>query len=251
MRRFPPTVAIVLVGVSATASALLGHGLRPSGPRHAAGSSIPGASGRIIANTFVPVVQYPESGPFSYTITVRNTGTKTGTFIVSCQSPTQLMCLEPDPNWFQLARNATQVVTISYTTNGLGHFNHTVRLEVDDVPRDSVTNGLVTVSGTAIQTHAPADQWQITASDSLIITYSHPSGVVSATFQLWVDGQDVTGTAQRTSNSLRRSVAGIAAGAHTLKSYGCAVNGRCDTLATTFTRGGDSTRTAARLVLAS
>jgi RHS repeat-associated protein len=235
MRRFFPIAPALALGTLLSATTLQGQSVE-------AGSSIrplrpppSGTYGHIIDSDFTPVTRSPESGQFTYTITVKNMGANPGIFTVYCSSAQGLPCLEPSPNSFHLASAATRVVTVGYTASGLGHFSQTFNLEVNDSITDSHTYGLITVAGPAIQMHQPADQQQISQHDSLIITYSDPSGVDSMTFRVLMNGHDSTAHAQRHATSLRWSAAGFTARTDTLTSYGCAVNGRCDSLTTIFT----------------
>lgn len=77
----------------------------------------------IVGNTFTPATRAPQSGPYTYTITVENAGDTTGTFTVSCTSQAQLPCVTPNPSSFTLDPGGEQVVTVGYSTLGLGHFS--------------------------------------------------------------------------------------------------------------------------------
>src|SRR5205807_5969938 len=71
----------------------------------------------IVANTFAPAARPPESGPYTYTITVQNLLATSSLMTVTCVAgSSQLPCLTPNPSSFTLAGGATQVVTVGYQT---------------------------------------------------------------------------------------------------------------------------------------
>jgi len=242
MRRLLKSVCAILVfALLATQSAQAQNGGRNGGriqpQRPCAPDCDPQPHGRIISNTFVPTVATPETGPYSYTVVVQNVGGANGSFYLECRTlANQLPCVSTDPSDFTLAAGATQEVTVSYHTLGLGHFSHRVRLWVNDLTReDSVTNGPVTVTGAAIQTHlSPLEGQLVGSSDSIKVLFAHPSGVVQSSFRMLIDGTDVTSSATITPTTMFRMGTGIAPGNRVLTTYGCATNGRCDSVLTTF-----------------
>jgi len=186
----------------------------------------------------------PESGPFTYTISVRNDGNDPGEFVVECEDQPQLPCTDPDPAEFYLDPNETQVVTVGYQTLGLGTFSQVHRVTAGDLDPVDITAGPITVSGTPIQTHVKPQPGQITTpTDTLKAVFAHPSGVDSTTFRVFIDGSDSTSSVAAiiTANSISLPVVRLLGGEHVFTSYGCAVTERCDSLSTSFQHTGPAT----------
>jgi RHS repeat-associated protein len=189
-------------------------------------------------STFTPVTRGAESGPYTYQFTVTNIGNATGTFEPDCTSPTQVTCT-PSPDIFDLVEQASRVVTVTYTTMGLGRFTqkHVVRAfgESGQGRSDSLTTGLIAVTGTPIATHFyPLDSMNFISTDTMQATFAHPSGVVSTSFRLLIDARDSTSRATVTSSGLKAVGLGLSGGYHSFGTYACAVSGRCDSLFTAF-----------------
>jgi RHS repeat-associated protein len=195
-----------------------------------------------LSTDFSPATRAPESGPFEYVITVTNIGLSAGWFSLQCTDQSQLPCLDPDPMAFYLDSAESQEVTVSYRTLGLGRFQQQHMVQVEELPGDSITVEWITVEGTPIQTHVSPLPGQMTSSgDSLKAIFQHESGVVSQSFRVLIDGRDSSLNAQVTPHSILLSTQDLLAGNHVFTSYGCAVNGRCDSLSTTFVHIGPST----------
>ena len=198
---------------------------------------------KITAHTFKSLPRAPESGPFTYTITVANQGSGSGLFEISCQSPAQVTC-SASPNSFTLAKATSKTVTISYTTKGIGSFRQTLTAYAGS-SSSSITVGPIPVSGAGIAVHyRPLDQGQFPAGEVLGATLSHSSGINPASFRVVIDGNDSTGgvsPAVVTATNLTKAGLNLIGGAHTWITYGCAVNGRCDSVRTTFTALGPPT----------
>jgi lysozyme len=200
----------------------------------------------VTANTFTPATRSPETGPFTYTVTVQNLMDITGSAVVTCTGSAQFVCVTPNPTTFTLGSGATQVVTVGYSTKGLGHFTQQIKIENLDWDGAKVyerynyfNSGIVTVSGVPIASHVnPLDSAFFVATDTIQATFAHPSGVTSSSFRLLIDGADSTFISGNrvtvTSNGLKAVNLGLTAGYHTFGTYACAVNGRCDSLFTTF-----------------
>ncbi|HMJ58208.1 MAG TPA: hypothetical protein VK467_03675, partial [Gemmatimonadales bacterium] len=168
-----------------------------------------------------------------------------GSASVACASSAQLECTPNQENFF-ITSGATQVVTISYNSKGLGHFTHHITVENQDWDGAKIyehfkyfDSGIITVSGVPIASHMnPVDSASFVATDTMQATFSHPSGVTSTSFRLLIDGDDSTAVSGNrvtvTSNGIKAVNLGLTAGYHTFGTYACAVNGRCDSLFTSF-----------------
>lgn len=191
-------------------------------------------------NTFAAVTRPPDAGPFTYTVTLQNFGSTAHDATISCvQLAPQLPCTTPDPEFVTVQPGATQVVTVGYTTLGLGKFQQKIQVVDEQANKiTSMTFGLITVSGVPIATLAnPLDSAEFWPYDTLRVLLSHPSGINTASFKLYIDNVDRTSQATKTSTAMTAAAATLALGGgfHSLKSYGCALNGRCDsTSVTTF-----------------
>ncbi len=204
----------------------------------------PGAA--IIAHTFTPAAQPPEAGPYTYTITVQNVSNTFGTISVDCVAlSVQLPCVAPTPSSFSLAKGATRVVTVGYTTKGMGRFNQEYQanwVSPNEVTRsgDSLVIGVMTVFGAGIAAHLnPPDSGAYPFGDTLRAVFDHPSGVTTNSIRLLIDGGDSTSNPKVTINGTTLTAAGLhlTAGFRSFGTYVCAVNGRCDTLRTTVNAG--------------
>ena len=176
-----------------------------------------------------------ESGPHTYQITVKNIGTASGEFVVTCVDQSQLPCLTPSPEVFYLAAGGLQVVTVGYNTMGIGAFgqNHVIAsgLSTKTVTKSGI---VVTANGGAIVSHLePLDGGVVVAGDSLRAIMGHASGINVSAVTVLIDGSDYSTQAVVTSSGY--SLAPIlTAGSHTWQSTVCAMNGRCDTVHTSF-----------------
>jgi RHS repeat-associated protein len=240
-------VALTVPALSLSTSVPLAAPAPPTPPTEAVCGTIqnPCPGIRIIANTFAPVTRSAEAGPFSYTLTVRNQMDIEGFASVTCAPVAQLTC-DPTPGSFAIGSGATQVVTINYTTKGLGQFTHQITIENESW--DGVTiyeryqyfnSGIITVTGVPIASHMnPLDSASFVATDTMQASFSHSSGVTSSSFRLLIDGADSTFVSGNrvtvTSTGLKAVNLGLTAGYHKFGTYACAVNGRCDSLFTTF-----------------
>ncbi len=195
----------------------------------------------IIANTFSSAMRDPESGPFTFTITVQNSGTA-GVVGVTCWAlSSQLPCgsVSPEGDGVYLANGETQEFTVGFSTIGVGHFSVKFRaldgLVEAITPRDSVTFG-VTVAGSALQTHlTPVEGQRLTSSDSLVAFFQSGNGINTSTLKLFVDGTNYTSSSQVSGTTIRRIASGLTAGTHRLTTYGCTNGSRCDSVSTNFT----------------
>ena len=198
---------------------------------------------KISATTFKSLPRAPDAGPFSYTITVANNGSGSGVFEVACETPGQVSC-SANPNSFTLAKATSQVVTVSYSTKGIGSFEQTLRVNAG-TSIDELTVGPIVVSGPGIAVHAqPLNGGHFAVGDDLVATLSDPSGIIPASFRVFIDGKDSTGgssPAVVTSTKLTKASLNLLGGTHTWITYGCAVDGRCDSVRTTFTALGPPT----------
>ena len=195
------------------------------------------------ANTSVAHSLPSETGSYSYTITVLNNGNADGDYVVlGCGVP-QLTCTASPASFF-LAQLDSVVDTIRYNTLGVGVFTQTVRYEATPHGLDTpIVNGTFTakvdtVTGVPIAQYTyPLNDGVYNTTDTIRVTYDHPSGVDSTTFKLFIDGHDSTGSAHshRTATTLWANLT-LLGGAHTFKAYGCAKNvpARCDTSLTVF-----------------
>ncbi|HET6579892.1 MAG TPA: hypothetical protein VFG66_16345, partial [Gemmatimonadales bacterium] len=193
--------------------------------------------------TFAPSSQVPESGPFTYSFRVTNNGKATGTFSIECLSVPQLPCTDPVPAGFSLAKGGTRVVQTGYTTRGLGAFSQTHTISVTGstgvADRDTLTVGKIYVRGVPIATHLyPADGGDLGGSDTLTARLSHPSGINTGSFKLLIDGSQRAATVTSSSLTAPAATLTLLAGSHSWVTYGCAGNGRCDTVKTTFNSTG-------------
>jgi RHS repeat-associated protein len=241
---------LVLLGLLVPHDAVAAQG-KP-GPQPQAGAcGLPGnppckPSISIQSTTFTPVSRVPESGPFTYTISVTNSGAADGTATVTCIAPgPQLTCVTPSPETFFLRQGLSRTVTVGYQTLGAGTFRQSHLFEISgtgDIVDDSETSltGPITVIGAMGTVTSPAEGAEVTQGDRLAAQFDHPSGVTPSTFRLIVDGVARTGTT--TSNSIYLDGLVLLNGPHRVAAYGCAVNGRCDTLRTvSFTVLGPAT----------
>src|SRR5207247_9469596 len=197
---------------------------------------------RTSANTFAPVTRAPEAGTFTYTLTVQNQTGINGSATVTCAPVAQLTCT-PNPANFAINDGATQVVTISYTNKGLGHFTQAITVANDEPfvggkyyeQYQYFNTGTITVSGVPIASHLnPLDSAFFVATDTIQASFSHPSGVTSTSFRLLIDVHDSTAVSGNrvtiTSTGLKAVNLGLTAGHHTLRTYACPAHGRCHPL---------------------
>ena len=185
--------------------------------------------------TLPPTSVAPESGNFSYQLLVVNIGDQTGAFDMQCSASTnQLPCVSTVPASFSLARGASQTVIVTFRSLGLGKVLHKIKAVADFGKSDSAM-AFVTVTGPTFLKHAnPLDRGPLAIGDTLRATYSHPSGINTASFKLFLDGRDSTSRATVTSTKYEATTLRMQVGTHTWTTYGCASNGRCDSLTTTF-----------------
>jgi hypothetical protein len=220
----------VLVAILVTATSFLRAQRQPDCQTGCLGSV------QISAWTFTPVTQPPDGGPFTYTVTILNPTLTTSTFTVECiQLAIQLPCITPSPSNFSLGPSETQDVTVGYTTKGLGAFSQRIlaQNDADDIHPVTKDFGKVTVKGAAIGTVMfPAPGGQVTPNDTILGSFYHSSGVNSTSFQLFIDGADFTNDSHvhKTSSTIWESGLTLGVQTHTVGLYGCAVNGRCDTI---------------------
>src|SRR6266498_3808841 len=186
------------------------------------------------STTFTPVTRSPETGPFTYAITVSNNGTADGTVTVACTNPSQLSCETPSPQTFFLGQATSRTVTVGYRTVGIGQFQQAHRFDISangDVvdATVTVTSSPITVVGAPIGAiMTPTEGQEFNAGDHIEAKFHHPSGVTPATFRLILDGSVIGATA--TADSIYTPGLNLLGGEHSVRAYGCAVNGRCDTV---------------------
>jgi len=165
-------------------------------------------------------------------------GSSSHNAIVTCEAlAAQLPCIDPTPDEFSLAAGATQVVTVGYRTLGLGQFQQKIHVYDVQAAKDiSQTFGLVTVVGVPIASLMnPLDSAEFFFYDTLRFQLSHPSGVNTNCCTLLIDNVNRTSQATISQNVLAAAASNLAltGGFHSLRVYACAVNGRCDSTATT------------------
>ena len=191
---------------------------------------------RIIAHTFTPATRAPETGPYTYTVTVENWMAVSGDFRVMCRPSSQLTCVTPSPSTFTLASAASQVVTVGYSTVGLGTFGQRIvaeNLSWDEAifytRFDSLSFSPITTAGAPIATILwPLDSAEVGTQDTIKLAFSHPSGITQASVRVYIDNSDVTSTFAWSGGTLQRTGLGLIGGFHSLRAYACATNGRCD-----------------------
>ncbi|MGE3526502.1 MAG: hypothetical protein AB7I33_11350, partial [Gemmatimonadales bacterium] len=191
---------------------------------------------QIIGHTFAPVGRQADAGPYTYTITVQNNGDQSTTVEVECIAlSSQLPCATPSPEFFTLGVSASQVVTVGYSTLGVGTFKqkHRVVSGGGILSMDSVTVGDVIVGGPSFIAHVfPADSAELRPADTLFASLGHPSGVNTGSLHLYIDGTEKSATITSTTLKATAAALNLSSGWHTWKTTGCANNGRCDTVAT-------------------
>lgn len=181
----------------------------------------------------------PDAGPFTYVVDVVNLGQVAGYFYIQCgASTTQLPCATASPAQFSIAAGAKQKVTVGFSSRGLGRHLHWVAAVADwGGPPDTVFT-YITVSGPSFISHAhPLPNGELATGDTLKARYSHPSGINKPTFKLLLNGQDSTNLGTRVTvgdTTLTARSLGLAVGTHKWTTYGCALNGRCDSVTSSF-----------------
>ncbi len=238
--RFLVALATPVLWSSPTLPASLAAQGRPPEPKTAQCGTVqnPCVGVRIIAHTFAPATWAPETGPHTYTITVQNWMAVSGSFEVTCRPNAQLTCVTPNPASFTLESNATQVVTVGYTTVGLGHFKQRIVVENLDFDGpviytrfDSLTFSTITTAGSAIATVlSPLDSMDIRSTDSIKVAFAHPSGINQASVHLYIDNADSINKATWSGSTLIAAGLTYLGGYHNVRPFGCATNGRCDTI---------------------
>ena len=176
------------------------------------------------SNTFVPDTLPPDAGPFTYTVTVHNVGSSAHNASIFCNSCTT------DLDEFSIGAGATQDITVTYSTLGLGTFQHVFTLTDLTAGKSSqLTLGPITVFGASIATLSnPLNNGELFSYDTIKYQLYHSSGINTSTFKLYIDGQVRTATVTSTAITAAASSLGLTGGAHTLRTFGCANNGRCD-----------------------
>jgi len=232
--RLPGTLYLVGLFLTCLAPHLAAQGRRP-GP-------VPLAAGglQIINNTLIADTVPAESGPYNFTFTVKNTGTSS--ILVDetlCYDGVGQISCSTTPESFNLAPGATRLITGTYYTLGNGVFQITEwAANADHSKWASALGGPITVTGSApIATNihplagGPFYPW-----DTLAAALAHPSGVVTSSVRLLIDGIDKTSVATVTSSSVKATAQALSLGpgSHTWKTRACAVSGRCDTATTVF-----------------
>jgi len=188
-----------------------------------------------------------ESGPFTYVDTLVNNGVPGGTYTIGCVAPTQLTC-SVTPSNFHLNASQIKVLTISYSTRGLGSFGYSIQInaspdvlpgqETDDTSA-TIAAGPVTTFGPGIVQHLnPPDHGSMGTADGFQAVYGHASGIDTASVKLLLNGKDSSYGMVKTGSGYTASVLHPVTGYHTWTSYACALSGRCDSVTTTFTRQG-------------
>lgn len=192
----------------------------------------------IIANTFDGSARNPDAGPFTYTVTIRNTSSPpvTGDMIMTCapSSSSQLPC-SISPSETLLAANRSFIDTVTYSTKGIGTYTQKIKarwMSPSGYTSDSLTFTIpvVGVSLSTVTNPVPGAQFAV-GQDTITATFSHPAGVDSATFRLVIDGIDSTSHAHKTISGIWANSLQLTTGQHTAKAYGCTVTGRCDSSA--------------------
>lgn len=181
-----------------------------------------GARAVLDYNEFTAVSRPPESGPFTYTIRLRNNGDEEAFVEPVCQSPSQVPC-SLSAESFYIPVNDTVSFTVTYFTMGAGSFRHSVywsysgggaflRLNSQRGPEgslrsafrifrapvsrvregttiglDSVVQAPVTV-GPPMQVHyRPYNGQPLATSDSIIVRFEIP-GLNVASLKVGLDG---------------------------------------------------------------
>jgi RHS repeat-associated protein len=240
MRVIPVVLTLIAVAVCLPASSIAAQDKKPPQPlQPECGTTQNPCMGiRIMSHTFTPATQPPETGPYTFTVTVQNHMGISGTFTITCFAGPQLPCT-PNPSTFSLGSGATREVPMDYSTRGLGVFRPQILIEhIDWEPsgtqyerRDSAMVGAVTTAGLAIGTiDSPLPSSDVHGGDSIKVTFGHPSGINVGSVRMYLNGVDRTATATWSGSSLRRDVLGLLGGITSLRVYGCAANGRCDSI---------------------
>jgi len=180
---------------------------------------------------------------YSYILTIYNLLAVSGIYQINCiQQSTQLPC-NNNLGIDTIGPGGQVQIRVYYWTLGLGQFRQKLkaantecdggRCYVDGKwywSADSVNTQYDTVAGVPIGAFlSPGSGQWLSSSDSMIAVFNHPSGVDSTTFKIWLNHVDHTSQALRTRSSIR--LTGITLNpADTVMAYGCAVNGRCDTV---------------------
>ncbi|HTR79004.1 MAG TPA: hypothetical protein VMH39_12870, partial [Gemmatimonadaceae bacterium] len=180
----------------------------------------------------------PESGPYTYGFTAYNwTSGEIGIVHAACNAPAggQVSC-SISPTLADLEPGDSVAFTVTFSVLGTGHFVVHAIIPAEGHP--DTLGQAITVAGQSIQTNAaPFSGQAITTADSLIAIFSDPSGITGSSLELLVDGS-VYATGSSDGESIRASATSVTGGSHTLVSYGCATNGRCDSVATSFIMAG-------------
>ncbi|MEO8201005.1 MAG: hypothetical protein ABI679_10825, partial [Gemmatimonadota bacterium] len=187
--------------------------------------------------TYVAAPRGAESGPFMYKVTFANSGTTPIVITVSCStSGTQLACVAPSPDEMSLDAGETVDIDVGFSTKGLGTFIQTITASDDGGHQAAFVSSPFMVSGAPIAVHVfPFDSASIGSTDTLHAELTHSSGITTGSVVLLIDGVSKTKTVTSTGAYTARVTAsglGLTAGYHKWQTYGCAVNGRCDTTST-------------------
>src|SRR5207249_3519637 len=168
-------------------------------------------------------VRGPDSGPFTYTVTVINLASTRSTITVTCTAlAPQLPCTTPSPSQLTLASGGSGTVTLGYTTLGTGTFRQLIVAEnIDqDVNNKDTLVTAVPVAGPSIGTViSPIEGGEIGTGDTVRVSFSHPSGVVQSSFRLFLDGADSSARAGTTASTITITGLGLLADYHTVSAY--------------------------------
>jgi len=122
-------------------------------------------------------VRGPDSGPFTYTVTVINLASTRSTITVTCTAlAPQLPCTTPSPSQLTLASGGSGTVTLGYTTLGTGTFRQLIVAEnIDqDVNNKDTLVTAVPVAGPSIGTViSPIEGGEIGTGDTVRVNFSH------------------------------------------------------------------------------
>ncbi len=213
------------------------------------------ARATIIGNTFNSSPIPPETGPYSYTVTVYNGGDYAGDVWVRCAPSTpQLSCAVAGTEMFTLGAGASRDVTITYSVKGLGDPSQAVTVTTDDLYPQTVSfvspvrGASFIVPAYPLALARPFDA--VTALDTLRVRVAHPNGVLTSSFVLKFNNVAYAAGSwqyRTTDSTLVMPVAAITNRTDTTSAslYACtgptAGTGRCETVAWAFRIAGPVT----------
>jgi RHS repeat-associated protein len=202
-------------------------------------------SGVSVSVNFVAASLPPDdSGRLSYVLTVINLLTVSGSYQVNCsESSVQFGC-PSNLGLDTIAPGGQLRIIVPYWTKGLGTFRQTLRAVNQNCDAGkcdvggkwywdsaSVNTQVDTVRGVPIGVFLTpgVGQW-ITSADTILTAFNDTAGVDSTTYKLYLDGVDQSSSAHRTRSSIYLTGVALSDTAHVVSAYGCALNGRCDSI---------------------